>query len=93
MDNEKKERQLEAAMNFKDALHNLRCEGVRLVLHPGNSVYKITLFDRETDEQMAEFAAGEFLAILTGQIIDEFALSTDYFGDLLKEVDVAYGRA
>lgn len=84
MDNEKKKRQLEAAENFRDALHNLRCAGVRLVFHDEFGVDKITMFDRETNVQIAEFAVGEFIAILTGQIIDEFAVSTDYFGALVN---------
>ena len=85
MVNEKKKRQLEAARNFRDALHDLRCEGVRTVLYQDDLVEKITLLDRETGKQIGEFATSELFSIMTGQIIDEFAISTDYFGDLVDE--------
>lgn len=80
----KKKSQLDAVNNFANALHAMRCSGVQTVLYHGGNVDKIILLDRETGEQMAEYAMAEALARLTGQVVDEFATSTNYFGDLAE---------
>ena len=85
MNNEKKMRQLEAARNFGKALHDLRCAGVRQEYYRDEMGEKITMIDQETGAQIGQFASAEILTKMTGQIIDEFALSDDYFGDLVKD--------
>ena len=85
MSKEKKKQQLDAVKAFGQALHDLRCAGIRQEYQQDGTADRIILIDRESDEQVAEFAAAEFLIGITGQTIDEFAISTDYFGDLVKD--------
>lgn len=84
-ENKKKMEQLEAARNFGKALHDLRCAGIDPVYQKDEFTSRVVLLDRKTGVQIGEFASAEFLADLTGQTIDEFSLSDDYFGDLVKD--------
>ena len=85
MSNEKKKLQLEAARKFGEALHELRCAGVRQEYFQDGMTDKITLVDRDTGAEIGQFAASELMFEMTGQTIDEFALSDDYFGNLVKD--------
>lgn len=85
MKNEKKRRQLEATRNFFNALYELRCTGVRQIYYQDEMLDKITLVDVDTNEQIGEYAAGESLRKMFGQILDENALSSEYFVDLLEK--------
>lgn len=84
-ENKKKMEQLEAARNFGKALHDLRCAGIDPVYQKDEFTSRVVLLDGKTGEHIGEFAAAEFLTGLTGQFFDEFALSDDYFGDLVKD--------
>ena len=84
MSSEKKKRQLEAARNFGKALHDLHCAGIMQEYYRDEMGEKITLIDQETGVQIGQFASAEILTKMTGQIIDEFAVSDDYFGNLVK---------
>ena len=81
MSDEKKLRQLEAIENFGRALHELHCEGIYF---QDDITEKITLVDQETGEQVGQIAYSGLLARLTGQDIDELAVSDDYFRDAIK---------
>lgn len=85
MSNERKKLQLEAARKFGEALHELRCAGIMQEYYRDEMGEKITMIDQETGAQIGQFASAEILTKMTGQIIDEFALSDDYFGDLVKD--------
>ena len=84
-DDEKKKRQFEAARTFGKALHDLRCEGVRQEYRQDGVTDKVFLIDRETNKRIAEFAFSEMLMDVGGQIVEDYVVSGDYFGDLVKD--------
>lgn len=82
---EKKEQQLKAAEKFGEALYNLRSAGVKLEYMANDYKEVLAFIDRETGQHIGEYAYSEPLFALFGQDINEFVLSTDYFGDLLGQ--------
>jgi len=84
MTTEKKKLQLEAVRNFWKALEDLRCAGIKQEYLKDEKEEKITLIDQETGEQVGDFVSTELLTDVTGQIFDEYYVSYEYFGDLVK---------
>ena len=76
--------QLEAVRNFWKALEDLRCAGIKQKYLKDEKEERITLIDQETGKQVGDFVSTELLTDVTGQICDEYYVSYEYFGDLVK---------
>lgn len=82
----KKKEQLDAINEFSDALHRLKEMGVKIYYQEG-LVQVIEFADRESGQHLGEFASAELMFFISGHILDELALSRDYFGTLLDDED------
>ena len=78
---ENAKKKYDALNRFSEAYHNLRKCGVDFVYDDSGSpeVRRLNFIDSDTEEHLGEYTTADFLKMLTGQILDEFNLSTDAF--------------
>ena len=70
-----------ALKRFAEAYHDLRVAGVDFTFSAdeGSPARQLDFFDYETKTHLAEYTTADFLRDITGQVIDEFTLSSDAF--------------
>lgn len=67
--------------SFAAALHKMREFGIDIQMIEENNVRKLEIVEMETDKHLGEYAFGDLIYAITGQVIDELVLDELIFPD------------